>query len=1286
MKSQPKTAASQPSQSRPGVRTRRRWLLLAAPLAVLVVVFALPSTPAFASAPGPPHFEAELREEAVYATRAHIALEVQSFGLELECEGFYATKESGPWIPSGNLKTEPVDNGFFPNGVSCFLGTDPGGGTLHVKALIRQLAPKTTYYAFFKAKNSEGSVESKIFSFTTTAASKPEISSFVTNYLGPKSAFARAHVEANGSETKYSFEYALGEDGHAPGESSPLWAPFASGETGTITLAGEFATPEATVTGLSPETTYYVRVKANNGVGETREELKSFTTPTARPLVGDIEGYVRNVTSTSAHVKDTVIPHGLETSWRFEYSTSVAGPWQVVPGADGVISQAEAEVLPEGVGASVEGGLANLSPGERYYVRLFAENEVGEGRNGLGEPIASEKQGLGSFDTFGAPFATTLAVHGFDGETLRVVGSVNPDSVPTSSEQIVTVKGTPAGGTFTLTFKGRTTAPIAYDAPAEDAGSVRSALEVLSTIGGDGGKVRVGGPNGGPYRVYFLGHDGEVEQPALSGDGSALTPSSEIGVTVVLRGGEGYDTHYHFEYVAQKQFEMPGVEGGFTMATATSEVDIGSGDTPEYFGADLPGLTAGESYRFRIVATNTSPGNPVVRGEEQVLTVPVTPGFASEGVSDCPNEALRIGPSALLPDCRAYEQLTPVDKGGTQEIFNYGGGLQNEGALPGEDGDHVEFGSLPVKWGTGPDPGQSPYFFSRGETGWQMTAGTAQPEAGIFHYTPQVFGTNFGEFAFESSYGTSPVGRPVDTEFKLGPPGGPYVTAASVPLSESEPGWVAASKDFSKLVLEVPDHTLLGHSTHTQEGTDLYEWSNGELRQLNVTGPAPGSTIGSCGARIPGGATQNPGANEGSHVTDSHNPVSEDGSLVFFEAVPSGGSCSGPKHLYTRVDGGNEGAHTVDLGAYRFLAADAQGSTVLLEKSEGENEGLYLYKSGSTPEFLASSGVAVGAGLVVSTDLSTVYVLSGEPKAQTVYRYDISDQTLLLVTKISVENSHKYYSTSGEGRYFYFIAGTVAGLPGGGQELEQPLATESGQTSQVYRYDSTEAVVQCISCSSSFDPEPKLGALFTLFSGSGESAASENGDYVFFDTPATLLPADIDGEVAPENNNSEHSSSDYSLSSDVYEWRRDGVGGCSHIQGCLALITSGHGGFLNILLGTSSSGHDVFFATHESLLTSDNDTTGDIYDARVGGGFAEAARPVECEGDACSTPFAPPSEITPSSASFHGASNPTPTTTPTSKAVKPKSKPKKKKTKRKKHKAKPKKKTRKASRVRRTKR
>ena len=37
---------------------------------------------------------------------------------------------------------------------------------------------------------------------------------------------------------------------------------------------------------------------------------------------------------------------------------------------------------------------------------------------------------------------------------------------------------------------------------------------------------------------------------------------------------------------------------------------------------------------------------------------------AAFGEEVCPNAAFRSGPSANLPDCRAYEQVTPVEKEG----------------------------------------------------------------------------------------------------------------------------------------------------------------------------------------------------------------------------------------------------------------------------------------------------------------------------------------------------------------------------------------------------------------------------------------------------------------------------------------------------------------------------------------------------------------------------------------------------------------------------------------------
>jgi hypothetical protein len=1212
-------------------RRARRPLVIAFLALALALVLPLIS----ARAAGPPEFNQELKEELVFSTRVHMEDKVATGGLEMTWRGEYITdqalkeaeakKEAPKWIVANTVTTVLNFEGSFSLVEEVFLGTTQTG--LPSESALRHLAPGTAYDARFSAVNSnKEEAKSKVFPFTTAATAKPQIerpeaiepSPNNPNLLGgaasPTTAGFRTQVETNGAESKYEFSYAPEEAGHAPPENSPTWKPFTSSATGVVTVAEDFAAPEAKLTGLAPEATYFARVRASNEKGAA-VELVPFTTPSARPTVF-VDEQVRNVTGVSATAQALITPRQSETHWRFESATSASGPWSAVPGAEGVISQAQAEALPGSNGATVLGRLSGLKPSSVYYVRVFAENAAGEGRNGFGEPILTEKQGFVSFNTFGPPAASTLAVHALHGEALRIMGSVNPDSIPTSGEQTITLEGAPTGGTFTLTFKEQTTAPIAFNAPAEGEDSVEHALQALSSIGGD---IGVTGPEGGPYTVFFRDRNGRVSEPQIAADPSELTPAGTVNVVMLQQGGEAYDTHYHFEYVSQKQFD----QGGFANATATPPVDLGSGNANDYVGADLPPLEPGETYRFRIVATSTSPGNPVIDGEEQSLTVPVPPAPSSE--EPCANQALRTGLSAHLPGCRAYEQLTPVDKGGALEIFP-DSGTTTALARPGQDGNHLEYQQDTLKWGSGAGAGGSPYFFSRTDGGWSTTAAAAQPQAGVFRYNPQLFSPDLGAFAFEAQWTTSPLASSPSIEYEAGPPGGPYTTVASMPrtpqLDEESPfhGWVAASKDLSKLVLQVPDHTLLGHSTHTAQGTDLYEYSRGDLRQVNVTGPPPGVTVGTCGASIAGGVDRN--------VVASSHAVSDDGSHVFFEAVPTGEACSEPKHVYERVNGGGEGAETVDLGPYRFLAADTSGTSTLLKKPSGENPGLYLYKTGSAPEFLPSSGVLadVAKGLAVSEDLSTVYTMG----SGALYRYDVPARKLLFVARISVDNERNFYETSPDGRYFYFIAAEVAGLPGGATEHNPAGGVRTA--SQVYRYDSDEALVQCMSCASSFDPEPTLSALFTDVY--ARTIASTDGDRVFFDTPAALVPADVNGEVVPPGGH-------YSSSSDVYEWRRAGVGGCSHVQGCVALVTSGHGSDRNLisLLGTTPSGRDVFFTTKESLVPSDNDTANDIYDARVGGGFPEPARTVECVGDACSPPFAPPTDLTPSSATFQGAGN-----------------------------------------------
>lgn len=91
--------------------------------------------------------------------------------------------------------------------------------------------------------------------------------------------------------------------------------------------------------------------------------------------------------------------------------------------------------------------------------------------------------------------------------------------------QTVTLNGTPAGGTFTLSFRGATTSAIAYNAVNT---AVQTALQALSTIGS--GNVTVTGT--GPWVVTFAGTLAAQNVPQMTGNGAGLTGGTNPSVTV----------------------------------------------------------------------------------------------------------------------------------------------------------------------------------------------------------------------------------------------------------------------------------------------------------------------------------------------------------------------------------------------------------------------------------------------------------------------------------------------------------------------------------------------------------------------------------------------------------------------------------------------------------------------------------------------------------------------------------------------------------------------------------
>ncbi|MGC1852003.1 MAG: hypothetical protein WA687_06145 [Solirubrobacterales bacterium] len=135
---------------------------------------------------------------------------------------------------------------------------------------------------------------------------------------------------------------------------------------------------------------------------------------------------------------------------------------------------------------------------------------------------------------------------------------------------------------------------------------------------------------------------------------------------------EGFATSCHVEHGTTALY------GQSTPAEA-----IGSDRSDHLFAVTLKGLTPGTTYYWRIVCTNSS---DTTEGEDQTVST-----FNPPGVSPCPNEAFRGGISTFLPDCRAYEMVSPIDKNGGNIL------VLNEGTVQASpDGDKLTYNALPT--------------------------------------------------------------------------------------------------------------------------------------------------------------------------------------------------------------------------------------------------------------------------------------------------------------------------------------------------------------------------------------------------------------------------------------------------------------------------------------------------------------------------------------------------------------------------------------------------------------
>jgi uncharacterized delta-60 repeat protein len=152
-----------------------------------------------------------------------------------------------------------------------------------------------------------------------------------------------------------------------------------------------------------------------------------------------------------------------------------------------------------------------------------------------------------------------------------VGGSVSVTQNGVADVQTIAVTGT--AGTYTLTFNGFTTIPIAFNAPATGPNSVQAALNALQSIGGVGGSVNVT-QVGTLYTVTFAGTLGVFNQPQMT----SVANGCSVVVSTQTAGNGIFTVTFLGTLAGFDQPQMTAAGSGGTTASVRTITD-GSGGT-----------------------------------------------------------------------------------------------------------------------------------------------------------------------------------------------------------------------------------------------------------------------------------------------------------------------------------------------------------------------------------------------------------------------------------------------------------------------------------------------------------------------------------------------------------------------------------------------------------------------------------------------------------------------------------------------------------------------------------
>jgi hypothetical protein len=660
-------------------------------------------------------------------------------------------------------------------------------------------------------------------------------------------------------------------------------------------------------------------------------------------------------------------------------------------------------------------------------------------------------------------------------------------------------------------------------------------------------------------------------------------------------------------------------------------------------------------------------------------------GSANAASAPCPNESVRSGASMALPDCRAYEMVSPIDKqGGSILTLGAGAFFRARYDQSAESGEAITYSAVSPFAGAAAAAWSNQYLSRRAPSGWQTESVTPPQNGPEIGETARALDTRFRYFSpeLDSGWLENQNGPPLDPQvpynfldiFRRDNLIGGYESAIPTlpPFSEALgdegfPELQGVSRDGGNAVLRVRDQ-LTPEAAPFNGAFQVYESTVGAplAERLNVVSRLPNGQPTEEGASV-GLAETAPLTNRTANLTRA---ISEDGERVYWTAAESG---AGP--LYLRVNATQPqsavvgGACTetsractvaVSAGPAFFQAASADGARALY--SEPGNRELFDFELASS-ESRRVAGEIRGLILGSGESLDNFYFVSeeaiaGAPESGVPNLYADTDGTLTYIATLaaldaegisqalSPVNRRPFWhaaAVSPDGQTLVFssvshaLAERVGSFDNTNPETGEPAA-------EIYRYRSTTGELACISCNL-LGTKPSAN-LLAEYSSPGEripvaamlpatdsslyqpNAVTRNGGRVFFNS--------FDALVRQDTNSVE----------DGYEWEALGSGSCTEAgadfsaltKGCISLVSSGRSSATSEILDADPEGRNVFFTTSGSLAPTDPGGV-DLYDARELGGIPQPNPTAVCEGEACQGPLAPPQETTPSSSTYEGPGN-----------------------------------------------